>query len=65
MDKDNYMVGSYPPKSEAHVYTSPVDDAPSGMLARGTYKIKSLFTDDDKHKHLEWEWKLDISKDWS
>lgn len=46
--------------------TSPVadEDAPSGMLARGHYTAVSTFIDDDKHKHLEFEWSFDIAKDW-
>jgi Rho GDP-dissociation inhibitor len=40
------------------------EDAPSGMLARGHYTAISTFVDDDKHKHLEFEWSFDITKDW-
>ena len=58
------MVGSYGPKSEAHVFQTPLEDAPSGIISRGHYNVKSLFTDDDKHKYLEWEWSFDIKKDW-
>lgn len=58
------MVGSYPPKLELQSFTTPLEDAPSGMIARGQYTIKSLFTDDDKTEHLKWEWRLDIKKDW-
>jgi hypothetical protein len=36
----------------------------AGMMHRGTYKVKSLFTDDDKHEWLAWEWTLKIEKDW-
>jgi len=56
------MVGSYGPKSELQSFTTKPEQAPSGMLARGTYTIKSLFTDDDKNEHLKWEWKLEIKK---
>lgn len=58
------MVGSYGPKAEAYNYTTPVDEAPKGMMARGKYKIKSKFIDDDKNVHLAWEWSMDIKKDW-
>lgn len=34
----------------------PVEDAPSGMIARGHYEAKSKFVDDDGHCHLEWDW---------
>lgn len=40
------------------------EDAPSGMLARGHYTAISTFVDDDKNKHLEFEWSFDIAKDW-
>lgn len=40
------------------------EEAPSGMLARGKYDAISSFVDDDKKKHLEFEWKFEIVKDW-
>lgn len=40
------------------------EDAPSGMLARGHYTAVSTFVDDDKKRHLEFEWAFDIAKDW-
>jgi len=64
VDKMSHMVGSYAPKMEVQSYTTPVEDAPSGMLARGHYNVKSLFTDDDNNEHLKWEWSFDIKKDW-
>ncbi|ESO87176.1 hypothetical protein LOTGIDRAFT_183614 [Lottia gigantea] len=64
VDQKNVMVGSYGPKPDLQSYTTPEDEAPSGMLARGEYKIDSLFTDDDKNEYLSWEWKLNIKKDW-
>lgn len=59
------MMGSYGPKSELHSYNTAQETAPSGMLYRGDYKVHSLFTDDDKNKHLEWEWMFEIKKDWN
>lgn len=58
-----HMVGSYPPKTEIQSYITPVEEAPSGMMARGSYSVQSLFTDDDKHEHLKWEWAFEIKKD--
>lgn len=58
------MVGSYGPKLELYSFTTPNEEMPSGMLARGTYGVKSLFTDDDGHEHLKWEWSFEIKKDW-
>jgi Rho GDP-dissociation inhibitor len=64
VDKSTFMVGSYGPKSDLQSYTTPKEEAPTGMIARGTYHVKSLFTDDDKNEHLKWEWKLEIKKEW-
>lgn len=64
VEKMNQMVGSYAPKKEIQSFTTPQEDMPSGMLARGQYTVKSLFTDDDKHEHLKWEWTFEIKKDW-
>ena len=65
VDKNKYMVGSYGPKSEVQSFTSPSDEAPSGMIARGTYTVKSEFLDDDKNIYLSWEWSLKVAKDWA
>ncbi|XP_064600475.1 rho GDP-dissociation inhibitor 1-like [Liolophura sinensis] len=64
VDKSNFMVGSYPPRKEIQSYTTPPDEAPSGFIARGQYKVDSQFTDDDNHNYLKWEWTLEIKKDW-
>ncbi|KAK0131552.1 Rho GDP-dissociation inhibitor 1 [Merluccius polli] len=65
VDKEVYMVGSYGPRAEEHEFMTPVEKAPKGMLVRGSYQIKSCFTDDDKTNHLFWEWNLHIKKDWN
>ncbi|XP_017283658.1 rho GDP-dissociation inhibitor 1 isoform X2 [Kryptolebias marmoratus] len=65
VDKTDYMVGSYGPRpDEEYEFLTTMEEAPKGMLARGTYNIKSKFTDDDKYDHLSWEWSLAIKKDW-
>jgi len=64
-DKQTYMVGSYGPRKDAQSWLSPVDEAPKGMMYRGTYKIHSKFLDDDKIVHLEWDWEMEIKKDWA
>lgn len=65
VDKMAHMVGSYPPKVEIQSYTTPFEEAPSGMMTRGTYSVTSLFTDDDKNEHLKWDWSFEIKKDWN
>lgn len=64
VDKSKFMVGSYGPSEKAHEYLTPKDEAPSGMLVRGSYTVESKFTDDDKNPILEWKWKFEIKKDW-
>lgn len=64
VSKATHMVGSYGPKAEEHEFVSPVDEAPKGMMLRGHYVVHSRFIDDDKNVYLEWEWTLDIKKDW-
>lgn len=64
VDKMTHMVGSYAPNTELYSTLTPVEDAPSGMMKRGTYSVNSLFTDDDKSEHLKWDWSIDIKKDW-
>ncbi|OWF50605.1 rho GDP-dissociation inhibitor 2-like [Mizuhopecten yessoensis] len=62
VDKKLLMMGSYGPKHEPHCFQSAVEDTPSGLLARGTYNVKSTFFDDDKHKYTEFDWKFEIVK---
>ncbi|VDM26965.1 unnamed protein product [Toxocara canis] len=64
VDRDTFMVGSYAPKMELQSYTTPLDEAPSGVLHRGVYKVKSQVTDDDGNDWLTWTWTLEIAKEW-
>ncbi|KAM4021922.1 rho GDP-dissociation inhibitor 2 [Anomaloglossus baeobatrachus] len=59
-----FMVGSYGPRPEEYEFLTPMEEAPKGLIARGTYHNKSFFTDDDSHNHLTWEWTLSIRKEW-
>ncbi|XP_044535011.1 rho GDP-dissociation inhibitor 2 [Gracilinanus agilis] len=65
VDKATFMVGSYGPRADEYEFLTPIEEAPKGLLARGTYHNKSFFTDDDKHNHLTWEWNLSIKKEWT
>ena len=65
VDKSDYMVGSYGPRSSEYDFLTTLEEAPKGLLARGNYCIKSRFTDDDKQDLLSWEWNLNIKKDWT
>ncbi|CAL8274881.1 unnamed protein product [Lota lota] len=62
----SYMVGSYGPRpSQEQEYITALDEAPSGMLARGTYSVRSTFVDDDNNIYLSWDWNLTVKKNWS
>jgi len=65
VDSMKHMVGSYPPKREIQSYLTPFEESPSGLMARGSYSVTSLFTDDDKNEHLKWDWAFEIKKDWN
>ncbi|MEE6508243.1 hypothetical protein FKM82_019953 [Ascaphus truei] len=64
VDMETHMVGSYGPRAEEYEFLTPMEEAPKGMMVRGNYHIKSIFTDDDKTDHLSWEWNLNIKKNW-
>ena len=40
------------------------NDAPSGMLYRGTYTCADSFVDSDGVEHLKYTYKITIAKDW-
>jgi len=65
--KDQQMIGSFGPQAANHDVTFPRhgwEEAPSGMLSRGSYSAKSQFVDDDGQTHLEYEYAFDIKSDW-
>ena len=67
--KVNEMLGSYGPDAEkVNTIVFPrreFERAPAGMMARGSYKCKTEFVDDDGATHLAFEYKLEIKKDWA
>jgi len=65
VDRMTHMIGSQAPKLEVQSSTTPEETAPSGMMARGSYTVTSLFTDDYNTEHLKWDWKLDVKSDWA
>lgn len=65
VDKMEEMIGSYGPSPQPYEKKFLLEEAPSGMLARGTYDVRSKFVDDDGTTHLEFKWSFSIKKDWS
>jgi len=64
VDKSEEMIGSYAPSSDPHEKKFQQEQAPSGMMARGAYNVRSRFYDDDGNTHLEWSWNFEIKKEW-
>ncbi|PVU96254.1 hypothetical protein BB561_001293 [Smittium simulii] len=64
VDRVEEMLGSYGPSTDMYEKKFLPEDAPAGLLARGKYHIKSKFVDDDGVVHLEWNWVMEIKKDW-
>ena len=64
VENSTIMMGSYGPKN-LHTFRTKEDTSPSGLMARGTYSVKSKFVDDDGNTVLEWEWVFEIKKEWS
>lgn len=65
VDKMEEPCGSYAPNTQDKPFyekTFPEVEAPSGMLARGSYNAVSKFIDDDKTVHLLLPWKFEITK---
>lgn len=66
VDKCDQMMGSYSPNTkETPFYEKTFDEeAPSGMLFRGSYDALSKFMDDDHKEHLCFRWSFEIKKSW-
>jgi Rho GDP-dissociation inhibitor len=65
--KEDLMLGSYPPQEQVQEVVWPRhgwEEAPSGMLARGSYKSTIKFIDDDDVTHLQFDYGFSIKKDW-
>ncbi|EIM88538.1 rho GDP-dissociation inhibitor [Stereum hirsutum FP-91666 SS1] len=64
VDKVDAMLGSYGYQADVRTASVVQDEFPSGMLARGTYNVKSRVTDIDGEVWAEWEWLFKIGKEW-
>lgn len=62
VDKQTHVIGSFAPAAEPHVFALDPMVAPSGMLARGKYRTRSKFVDDDGTVHLDFEYLLRASQ---
>lgn len=65
VDKSQEVCGSYPPNTKSKPYyekTFAEEEAPHGILSRGTYDATSKFVDDDNVTHLVFPWVFEIKK---
>ena len=60
MDRLEEMLGSYAP-GKTNEKKFPLEEAPSGMLARGKYEARSKFIDDDGHSYLDFAWSFEVT----
>ncbi|KAH9297922.1 hypothetical protein KI387_029604, partial [Taxus chinensis] len=65
VDQTQGMLGTFSPQREPYVYVTEEDTTPKGILARGTYKAKTKFMDDDGRCYLEVHYSFEIQKDWN
>ncbi|KAH9994094.1 rho GDP-dissociation inhibitor [Russula compacta] len=63
-EKVEAMLGSYSADPSPRSTEVISDEFPSGMVARGTYVVRSKVVDLDEHVWLDWKWQLKIAKDW-
>eukprot|EP01132_Coremiostelium_polycephalum_P003670 gene3670-4570_t len=62
------MLGSFAPQVAPYQVFLPRhgwEEAPSGILSRGSYTAKVEFTDDDNQSHLSLEYAFAIKSDWT
>jgi Rho GDP-dissociation inhibitor len=62
--KAKEMLGSFAPQEEPYSYVTEEEVTPKGMLVRGQYTAKTLFTDDDGNLHFELNYTFEIRKEW-
>ncbi|XP_010493686.1 PREDICTED: rho GDP-dissociation inhibitor 1-like [Camelina sativa] len=58
------MLGTFSPQAEPYNHVMFEETAPSGLLVRGSYSVKSKFVDDDNKCYLENNYNFDIRKNW-
>ena len=57
-------MGTFAPQAAPHVCDLSWCEAPSGFMARGDYKDKGLFLDNDGIVHCQFEYVMKIASDW-
>ena len=66
-DKDVDVIGSFAPQADPYEVVIPRkewDEAPSGILARGSYSGEVKLIDDDNQCHLDFKYSFKLEKEW-
>lgn len=64
---DEIVIGSFAPQSQPHEFQFPRhgwNTAPKGMMYRGRYSATDRFIDSDGVVHLEYNYSIEITKNW-
>jgi Rho GDP-dissociation inhibitor len=64
VSKDQDMIGSFAPQADLYRLKLTDAEAPSGMMARGSYKGTLRVMDDDQNVYTELPYKLHVRKQW-
>lgn len=64
VDKVSEMLGSFAPSNRLITHRLPEEEAPAGILARGSFTAKAKLTDDDGRTHAEFEYAFGESEGW-
>jgi hypothetical protein len=64
VDKTTEVLGSFAPSPRLITHRLPEEDAPSGLLARGSFTARARITDLDGREHCAFEYAFDLKKHW-
>jgi Rho GDP-dissociation inhibitor len=62
---EELVIGSFAPASLPYKFVFPrygFNEAPSGMMYRGSYKATDKFVDSDRNEHFSYDYKVQITR---
>ena len=64
VEKYEEVIGTYAPNKNIHIVNLTPEETPNGFMARGTYRGKSMFIDNDGNVHMQFEYTFQLKKGW-
>ena len=64
VEKYEEVMGTFAPTQNIHVISLTPEETPGGFMARGKYKGKSMFIDNDGIVHMQYGYSFKIKKKW-